>query len=219
MPTTAVSLAQLYGPVPQAPVALPVGPPPEQSRSPAPAVAKLTPVSLVDGLRQARADALAELQNAPDVEDSNARRYLGLDRDQLAAMVFDRKQVYSIGERRSAQRQLETNDRAYLDRASELATISGDERVVLNARLEIELSKSAIERAVPRSDAVDTAALQAKIAEKTAQLGGSPASISLRYPNGWAASGNDVPSSDRLGAGHVLPGAARLALLYRESLF
>lgn len=219
MPITATLLAQVYLPVTPAAAVRPVASKVDQDRSPAREDAKSAPVPSVDDLRRARADALAELQNAPDTEESNTPRYLGLDRDQLASIVFDRNQAYSVGERRSAQRQLDGNDRVYLDRAAELSRISGDDRVLLNAKLELERSKSPIERAVPRSEAVDTAALHEKIAAKTLELGGSPSSISLRYPSGWAAAHNDMPMPDSPGISNVSPGAARLALLYRESLF
>lgn len=172
-----------------------------------------------DALRQARADALAELEDAGDAADTNTTRYLALDRDQLASMVFDRKQAYSLGERRSAQRQLELNDRVFLDRADELSSISGDDRVALQARLDLERSKSAIERATPKFDAVDVKSLQQQLADKTAASGGDPVSITLHYPNGWAASGKALPLPEDSAASRVSAGATRVALQYRESLY
>ncbi|MDO9382233.1 MAG: hypothetical protein Q7T86_05150 [Hyphomicrobiaceae bacterium] len=218
MPITATTtLAPFYLPVTPASVVRPVAPTVDLRR---PQTAPAAPnVISVDGLRQARSDALAELQNARDAEDSNTTRYLALERDQLAAMVFDRNGVYALGERRSAQRQLETNDRVFLDRAAELSGISGDDRVLLNARLDLERSKSAIERAVPKNEMVSTAALEQQLASATKEQGGNPVTISLRYPNGWAASGEGLPMPRAETVGNVSPGATRVALLYRESLF
>lgn len=218
MPITATSLpAPYFVPVTPAPVVRPVAPAIDL-RQPQATPAAPNVVS-VDGLRQARRDALAELQDASGEDDSNTSRYLGLERDQLASMVFDRNGVYSVGERRSAQRQLETNDRIYLDRAAELSQISGDDRVLLNARLDLERSKSAIERAVPKSEMVSITALEEQLASATKERDGNPVSISLRYPNGWAASGRGFPASNEPGVSNVSPGATRVALLYRESLF
>lgn len=216
MTIAATSLAQTYVPVTPASPVRAVGSA-EQRRTQA--AAQPVVVLSAGGLQQARAAALAELAQAPDAEDTNTTRYLGLDRDQLAAMVFDRNEVYSLSERRSAQRQLQTNDNAYLGRATELSEISGDDRVLLNAKLQLERSKSTIERAVAKSDAVDMARLQQRIAERTDDLGGGRVAISLRYPNGWASSGEALPLPAGLGNNKVSPGATRMALLYRESLF
>lgn len=219
MPITATtSLVPYYVPVTPAPVVRPVAPAVDLRRPQATPAAPN--VVSVDGLRQARRDALAELQDAPDAEDSSdTTRYLGLERDQLASMVFDRAGAYSLGERRSAQRQLDANDRVFLDRAAELSEISGDDRVLLNARLDLERSKSAIERAVPKFEMVSTTALEEQLASATKEQGGNPVSISLRYPNGWAASGGGFSASNESGVSNVSPGATRMALLYRESLF
>lgn len=169
-------------------------------------------------LQQERANALAELKDAPDAA-GNTNRFRGLDRDQLASMVYDRSGTFSLSERRGAQSQLEANDRVYLDRAKELADVSGDERVLLHAVLELEQSKSPIERALPATEkAPSIIELKEQIAEKTAEFGGGPVGISLRYPNGLVGEGG-LPMPASLGTSAVSPGATRVALLYRESLF
>lgn len=176
--------------------------------------------SSLDSLRKARADALAELQAPSDEKPDPRTYYRGLDRDQLASMVYDRQSRFSLGERRSAQSQLQANDTTFLDRAKELTDISGDERVLLNAQLVLEQAKSPIERAVPRSEAGPSILeLGQQIAEATAELGGEPVGISLSYPNGWAGAPVKLGLPDESAAANVSPGATRMALRYRESLF
>ena len=50
-------------------------------------------------LRNARAEVMEELSGQQ--ENASARRFLGLDRDQLASIVFDRGGGYSVAERAS----------------------------------------------------------------------------------------------------------------------
>lgn len=173
-----------------------------------------------DSLRKIRSEALAELE-ADGGYDNNATRYLSLDRDQLAAMVYDRTETFGTEERRSAWRQLKQNDDAFLSRATELADISGDERVLLNARIELESLKLPIERALPKdAEAVNVAELSQRLNRKTAEFGGAPVSITLRYPSGWGAAGADRQASSGDDAiSRASPGAARVAQLYRESYF
>lgn len=184
------------------------------------AVRELATAPTWEGLRRDRAEALAELEGTDGLFDANTSRYLGLDRDQLSAMVYDRNRAFGLDERRSAQRQLQQNDRAYLDRASELSEISGDDRVLLTAQIELERLKSPIERAVPKAEqGPGLADMRQQLADKTAERGGTPLSISLRYPNGWAAAGERQQFPDSESAAKVSPGATRVALMYRESLF
>lgn len=175
-----------------------------------------------DVMRKARADALAELAESGEqtASEFNATRFRGLDRDQLAGMAFDRSGSYSVDIRRGALKQLQSNDRVFLDRARELAEISGDDRVRLNAELELEQSKGAIERAVPKGEeGPSPSLLRRQVAEKTTELGGAPVGISLRYPNGWTAEEKSLSLPDSLGVNNISPGATRVALMYRESLF
>lgn len=174
-----------------------------------------------DVLRTVRAETLAEL-TAPhaDGAEVSASRFRGLDRDQLASMVYDRQSGISLAERRGALKQLEENDRVFLDRALELAEISGDDRVRLSAELQLAEAKGAIERAVPKSEeGPSPALLRQQIAAKTAEFGGAPVGISLRYPNGLVAEDKALPLPDSLGVSNVSPGATRAALAYRESMF
>lgn len=191
-----------------------------KSETPAPALPDRKPVAATwDSLRKIRSDALAELES-PGGFDENTTRYLSLDRDQLATMVYDRTATYGTQERRSAWRQLQQNDEAFLSRANELAEISGDERVLLNAQIELETLKLPIERALPKEAAsASVAELSQRLARKTAELGGAPVSITLRYPSGWGAAGADRQTAGDPAASMASPGAARVARIYRESQF
>jgi len=172
-----------------------------------------------DSLRKIRSEALAELESEGGY-DENTTRYLSLDRDQLASMVFDRTATFGADERRSAWRQLQRNDEAFLSRANELADISGDERVLLNAQIELETLKLPIERALPKdAAAVNVAELTQRLSRKTAEFGGAPVSISLRYPSGWGAVGADRQAASDNAISKASPGAARVAQIYRESYF
>lgn len=171
-----------------------------------------------ESLRKIRSETLAELETDGGF-DENASRYLALERDQLASMAYDRNQVYAVEERRSAWRQLQENDTAFLARAGELADISGDERVLLQAQIDLETMKSPIERAVPKDSAGPTVAeLTQRMTARTAEFSGTPVSISLRYPSGWGASGADRSSATDAEA-KVSAAAARVVQAYRESLF
>lgn len=208
---------------PVAPVATvrPVGADARRGTPSAPTAAVITPsLPTWDSLRSERAAALAEL-DGDDARDAHVSRYLGLDRDQLAAMVYDRSSAFSLEQRRGARQQLEQNDREFIDRAAELASVSGDQRVLLNAQIELQRLKLPIERALPKGEAVTSIEeLEKRVAETTVQLGNAPLSITLRYPNSRAASGGGgLPMPDSESIGKVLPGATRVALLYRESLF
>jgi hypothetical protein len=170
------------------------------------------PSSSQRDLRAARAEALAELRNVPSTLVS-PNRLNGLDRDQLSTMVYDRDGRYSLEERSGALARLEARDREFLDRARDLARISGDERVLHEAVIALEGSKSPVERAVPDGEAVpDVSALRRRSAALTAQLGGAPVSVSLRYPD-------DLSHASARPFNAASPGADRVAQIYRDSLF
>lgn len=166
-----------------------------------------------DNLRRQRSDALAELKDvAPSNEDvSQLRR---LDREQLAAMVYDRDGRFSLEQRRGALAQLDQNDRDFLQRARDMAEASSDDRVLNMALVDLEMSKSPIERAVPLgSESLDVAALRRDVAMRTRELGGAPQSLSLHYPSGFTAPDSDAP------ANAASAGAVRITSLYRDALF
>lgn len=163
-----------------------------------------------ENLRRQRSEALAELQDvaSPTSGVNHLRR---LDREQLAAMVYDRDGRFPLDQRRGALDQLDRNDREFLQRAREMAAASSDDRVLNAALIELEMAKSPIELALPSgSESVDVAALRRDIAVRTNEFGGGPASLSLSYPNGFAAPAANAP------ANAASPGAARIAGLYRD---
>ncbi len=167
-----------------------------------------------DDLRRQRSEALAELQGALPAKSSvNPLRQL--DREQLAAMVYDRDDRFPREQRRAALAVLESNDREFMERARDMTRASGDDRVLLAALIDLEDAKSAIERAVPEGEpARDVAALRHDLAARTADLGGAPASLSLRYPNGL------TPPPREPVVSAASPGATRVAQAYRdETLF
>lgn len=169
-------------------------------------------------LRNARAEVMEELSGQQ--ENASARRFLGLDRDQLASIVFDRGGGYSVAERASIKKLIDSNDEAFLGRARELSDISGDERVFLKAQIDLEKSKSALERAVPeREEKVDIASLERKVDALNKEVG-APVGITLSYPNGLQSFGApSLPLPNRDDAANVSAGATRAALVYREAGF
>lgn len=165
-------------------------------------------------LQRHRSDALAELAVATPSR-SGLERVRTLHREQLAAMVYDQDGRFSLDERSSALARLQSNDREFLQRAGDMAQASGDERVLQAALIELEEAKTPIERALPTGEqAPDVAALRRSLASRTLELGGAPASLSLAYPNGFAAQA--APAAL---AAVASPGAAHVTQLYRDSLF
>jgi hypothetical protein len=161
-----------------------------------------------DDLRRQRSEALSELQGVTPSATNLVRK---LDRQQLAAMVYDRDGRFAVEQRSSALAQMQANDREFLERARDLASASGDDRVFYRAVIELEDAKSAVERAMPEGETgPDVSALRRDIAARTTELAGAPASLSLHYPNGLA------PPARAAVASAVSPGAARVAQVYRD---
>lgn len=172
----------------------------------------------LEELRNTRAEVMKELSESKAAAPSH--RFQGLDRDQLASIVFDRSGAYSLEERASVKQLVDTNDEAFLGRARELSDISGDERVFLRAQIDLEKSKSVLERAVPDAEKpVDIDGLKRTLDELNAAVG-APVGISLSYPNGLRSSGApNLPLPNRDDASRVSAGATRAALVYREAGF
>lgn len=171
----------------------------------------ITPPKAQSALAQA-ATHLALQESQPWIEQQS--HFRAMPRSDLATAAYGVSSRYTSGERSEAKLQLETNDKAFMDRARSLSMLSGDERVHWQAQLDLDANKGNLERdqTAAAEGSIDRDQLGKNIAAMNQAIG-QPSSIALRYPNGWTSQKSEASQT----AANL--GAERVAQTYRLHAF